>query len=291
MCVSAHVRIFPMAPPRVYLDYAATTPVDERVVQAMLPYFRSGFGNPSSIHQFGQEAEAALERSREIVAKILGCRPSEIVFTSGGTESDNLAVRGVALAAQSRRGARHILTSPVEHAAVLNACRHLERYHAFEIEHLPVDQFGRVDPDSVRRALRRETALVSVIHGNNEIGTVNPISEIAAVCRERQVPLHTDSVQAASQIPSRADELGADLISIGAHKFYGPKGVGALYCRAGIELAPIQPGGGQEGGRRSGTQNVPLIAGLATAFEITEGERGRHTPRFLALRQRLIEEA
>ena len=278
-----------MAPPRVYLDYAATTPVDERVVQAMLPYFRSEFGNPSSIHRFGQEAEAGLERSREIVAKVLGCQSSEIIFTSGGTESDNLAVRGVALAAQAGRGARHILTSPVEHAAVLNACRHLERYHAFEIEHLPVDQFGRVDPDSVRRALRRETALVSVIHGNNEIGTVNPIPEIAAVCRERQVPLHTDSVQAASQIPSRADELGADLISIGAHKFYGPKGVGALYCRAGIELAPIQPGGGQESGRRSGTQNVPLIAGLAAAFEITVAERGRHAPHFLALRQRLIE--
>ncbi len=278
-----------MASARVYLDYAASTPVDERVIQAMLPFFRPGFGNPSSIHGFGQEAQAALELARTRVAAILGCNSSEIIFTSGGTESDNLAVRGAALAAQARRGARHVLTTPVEHPAVLNACRHLERYHGFQVELLPVDPFGRVDPDSVRRTLRPETALVSVIHGNNEIGTLNPISDLAAICRERDVTFHTDSVQAAAQLALRADQLGADLISIGAHKFYGPKGVGALYCRSGVDLIPIQPGGGQESGRRAGTENVPLIVGLATAFEITEAERGRHEPRFLSMRRRLIE--
>ncbi|HKY83597.1 MAG TPA: cysteine desulfurase family protein [Anaerolineales bacterium] len=278
-----------MASARVYLDYAASTPVDERVIQAMLPHFRPGFGNPSSIHGFGQEAQAALELARTRVGAVLGCASSEIIFTSGGTESDNLAVRGAALAAQAERGARHVLTSPVEHPAILNACRYLERYHAFEIELLPVDRFGRVDPDSVRRALRSETALVSVIHGNNEIGTVNPIREIAAICREREIALHTDAVQAASQLDLRSDELGADLISIGAHKFYGPKGVGALFCRSGIHLVAIQPGGGQEDGRRAGTENVPLIVGLATAFEITDAERGRHEPRFLSMRRRLIE--
>ncbi len=274
---------------RVYLDYAASTPVDDRVLQAMLPFFGAAFGNPSSIHGFGQEAQAALESARARVAAVLGSASGEIIFTSGGTESDNLAVRGTALAAQARRGARHILTTPVEHPAVLNACRYLGRYHDFEVELLPVDPFGRIDPDSVRRALRRETALVSVIHGNNEIGTVNPIPEIAAICRESEITLHTDSVQAASQLELRVDDLGADLISIGAHKFYGPKGVGALYCRSGIELIPAQPGGGQEDGRRAGTENVPLIVGLATALEITNAERSVHEPRFLSMRRKLTE--
>ena len=278
-----------MSSARVYLDYAASTPVDERVVQAMLPFFRPGFGNPSSIHGFGQQAQAALEQARTRVAALLGCSSSEIIFTSGGTESDNLAVRGAALAAQARLGARHVLTTPVEHPAVINACRYLGRYHGFEVELLPVDRFGRVDPDSLRRALRRDTAIVSVIHGNNEIGTLNPIREIAAVCREREITFHTDSVQAASQLALRADELGADLISIGAHKFYGPKGVGALYCRSGVDLIPIQPGGGQEDGRRAGTENVALIVGLAIAFEITDAERGLHAPRFLSMRHRLTE--
>ena len=278
-----------MSSTRIYLDYAATTPVDDRVAQAMAPYFREVFGNPSSVHRFGQEADQALERSRGTVARILGCSPSEITFTSGGTESDNLAVRGVALAAKARRGARHILTTPVEHPAVLNACRHLAHHHGFEVETLPVDGLGRVDPQAVRRALRAETALVSVVHGNNEIGTINLIAAIGAVCRERGVPLHTDSVQAAAHLEMRVDDLGADLVSIGAHKFYGPKGVGVLYHRSGVELAPIQPGGGQEDGLRAGTQNVPLIVGLAAALEITDAERRHHVPRYESLRNRLAD--
>ncbi|HLE23374.1 MAG TPA: cysteine desulfurase family protein [Anaerolineales bacterium] len=278
-----------MTAARVYLDYAASTPVDERVLERMLPYFGGSFGNPSSIHRFGQEGEAALDEARRMVAEVMVCRPGEIVFTSGGTESDNLALRGAALAAKSARGASHILTTPVEHPAVLNACRYLERHHGFQVEWLSVDSDGRADPDDVARRLRDETAVVSVIYGNNEIGTINPVASIADRCRARGVVFHTDAVQAASQLSVRVDELGADLISIGAHKFYGPKGVGALYCRAGIDLDPLQPGGEQEAGRRAGTENVPLIVGLAAAFEITAAERPRHARRFAALRDRILD--
>jgi cysteine desulfurase len=274
---------------RVYLDYAATTPVDARVTEKMLPYFGERFGNASSIHRFGQEAEAGLEQSRGNVAGVLACRPDEVTFTSGGTEGDNLAVRGTALAAQAARGARHVLTTPVEHPAVLNACRYLARHHGFEVELLPVDRYGRVDPEDVARAVRPDTAVVSVIYGNNEIGTINPIPTVAEVCRARGVPLHTDAVQAASQISVRVDELGADLVTIGAHKFYGPKGVGALYCRAGLEVEPVQPGGEQERGRRAGTENVALIVGLAAALEITAVELAQHAARFSALRDRVLD--
>jgi len=274
---------------RIYLDYAATTPVDARVVEAMRPYWDEHFGNPSSVHAFGQAAEAALEGARERLAARLGCAPAEILFTSGGTESDNLAIRGVALAAQARRCARHVLTTPVEHPAVLNACAYLRRHHGFEVEHLHVDGFGVVDPETVAAALRPDTALVSVICGNNEIGTINPVADIAAVCRSRGVPLHTDAVQAAAWLSVSPADLGADLISIGAHKFYGPKGVGALYCRAEVDLIPVQPGGEQEGGRRAGTQNVPLIVGLARAFEIADDERHERSEHARALRDRVID--
>jgi cysteine desulfurase len=223
------------------------------------------------------------------VAGVLACRPDEVTFTSGGTEGDNLAVRGTALAAQAARGARHVLTTPVEHPAVLNACRYLARHHGFEVELLPVDRYGRVDPEDVARAVRPDTAVVSVIYGNNEIGTINPIPTVAEVCRARGVPLHTDAVQAASQISVRVDELGADLVTIGAHKFYGPKGVGALYCRAGLEVEPVQPGGEQERGRRAGTENVALIVGLAAALEITAVELAQHAARFSALRDRVLD--
>jgi cysteine desulfurase len=278
------------AAPRVYLDYAARRRSMHVSYSRCCPSLMNASATRPAFITTAQEAEQALDHARSVVARILRCSPSEIIFTSGGTESDNLAIRGAALAAQHRRGVRHILTTPVEHPAVLNACRHLERYHGFEVETLPVDGFGRVDPDSVRRALRAETALVSVIHANNEIGTINPIQAIALVCHERSIPLHTDSVQAAAHLQLPEDGSGADLISIGAHKFYGPKGVGALYRRSDIELVPIQPGGGQEGGHRAGTQNVPLIVGLATAFEITEAERDRHTTRFEAMRMRLADE-
>jgi cysteine desulfurase len=278
-----------MAAARVYLDYAASTPVDERVLARMLPYFGGDFGNPSSIHRFGQEAEAALDEARRLVAEMMGGRPAEIVFTSGGTESDNLAVRGAALAAKAARGACHILTTPVEHPAVLNACRYLERHHGFRLEWLAVDSEGRADPDDVARRLRDDTAVVSVIFGNNEIGTINPVAAIADRCRARGVAFHTDAVQAASQLSVRVDELGADLVSIGAHKFYGPKGVGVLFCRSGVDLEPLQPGGEQESGRRAGTENVPLIVGLAAALQITAVEAGRHSLHFTRLRDRILD--
>ena len=272
----------------VYLDYAATTPVDPRVLETMLPYFRERFGNPSSVHRWGQRAEAAVETARETIAGILGCRSSEIVFTSGGTESDNLALRGVAFAERQRRGANHILTTPVEHDAVLRTAEQLAEHHGFELELLPVDATGRVAPEDLAARLRPDTAVVSIIYGNNEIGTINPIRELAEVCRQAGVPFHSDAVQAGSQLPLQVDALGVDLLSLGAHKFYGPKGVGVLYVREGTPLLPIQTGGGQEGGRRAGTHNVPYIVGMAEALRLTEAEREAHNTHFRALRDRII---
>lgn len=273
----------------VYFDYAASTPVDERVLADMLPYFSARFGNPSSIHRFGQLAEAALEDSRERIAEAFHCEPDEVIFTSGGTESDNLAVRGAARSERARRGRSHILTTPVEHPAVLNACRQLANLEGFEIELLPVDSHGRVDPAAVKASLRPDTALVSIIHANNEIGTVNPISAIASVCRDHQVLLHTDSVQAAAHLPLDFLEMGADLVSIGGHKLYGPKGVGALLCRRGLDLWPVQRGGGQEEGRRAGTENVPSIVGLARAIQLVREEQPFQAPRLRDLRDRIFQ--
>lgn len=272
----------------VYFDYAASTPVDERVLAEMLPYFSARFGNPSSIHRFGQLAEAALEDSRERIAEAFHCEPDEVIFTSGGTESDNLAVRGAARSERARRGAAHILTTPVEHPAVLNVCRQLGDFEGFEIGLLPVDSQGRVDPSAVKDSIRPDTALVSIIHANNEIGTVNPIAEIAAVCRDRQVPFHTDAVQAAAHLPLDFLETGADLVSIGGHKLYGPKGVGALLCRRGVHLRPVQRGGSQESDRRAGTENVPSIVGLARAVQLVRGDLPSQTSRLRALRDRIV---
>ena len=272
----------------VYLDHAATTPADPRVLEAMLPYFRESFGNPSSIHRWGQAAEAAVEDARRSVARVLGCSPEEIVFTSCGSESDNLALRGAALAARELRQATHLLTTPVEHPAVLRTARHLAEHAGFELEMIPVDGDGRVDPKTLESRLRSGTALVSVIYANNEIGTINPIRELAAVCRARGVPFHTDAVQAASQLEVEAGELGVDLMSIGAHKFYGPKGVGALYVRQGTGLIPAQTGGSQEHGLRAGTHNVPLIVGIAEALRLTDLERQTQADHFRMLRDRLI---
>ena len=272
----------------VYLDHAATTPADPRVLEAMLPYFQETFGNPSSIHRWGQAAEAAVEDARRSVARVLGCSPEEIVFTSCGSESDNLALRGAALAARELRQATHLLTTPVEHPAVLRTARHLAEHAGFELEMIPVDGDGRVDPKTLESRLRSGTALVSVIYANNEIGTINPIRELAAVCRARGVPFHTDAVQAASQLEVQAGELGVDLMSIGAHKFYGPKGVGALYVRQGTGLIPAQTGGSQEHGLRAGTHNVPLIVGIAEALRLTDLERQTQADHFRMLRDRLI---
>lgn len=274
---------------KIYLDYAATTPVDERVLQAMLPFFSQAFGNPSSIHAFGQQAEAAVEEARETVAQVLHCHPDEIIFTSGGSEADNLALRGVALARRAQSGANRILTARTEHPAVSKTAADLERHYGFQVEWLPVDTYGRVLPEMVAEHLDERVALVSVMYANNEIGTINPIAEIAAVCRQRGVPFHTDAVQAAAYLPLDVETLGVDLLSLGAHKFYGPKGVGALYVRRGTPLLPLLTGGGQEGGRRAGTSNVPYLVGLAEALRLTALERAERTAHVRPLRDNLID--
>ncbi len=274
---------------KVYLDYAATTPVDQRVLESMLPYFSQIFGNPSSVHFYGQQAEAALERSRERVAACFSASPDEIVFTSGGTESDNLAIRGTAFARREQLGCNRILSTAVEHHAVLHTVEQLAVLHGFKIEFLPVDASGKIDPDDLRLSLGKDVAMVSVIYANNEIGTINPMREIAEVCSEFGVPLHTDAVQAAAHLPMNASGRAADMISIGAHKFYGPKGVGALCIRRGTARLPVQTGGGQEFNLRAGTQNIPYIVGLAEAFELAQQDPDRRAARYCAMRERLIE--
>lgn len=272
----------------IYLDYAATTPVDERVLDVMLPYFKHNFGNSSSIHYYGQRAETALEEARLRVAECLGCQPGEVIFTSCGSESDNLALRGIALAQKHRTGANHLLISPVEHHAVTRTAQQLASLFGFELEYLPVDEFGRVSPLVVANRLRSTTAVVSVIHANNEIGTINPIAEIGLACREAGVPFHTDSVQAAGYLPVRVNDLNVDSLSLGAHKFYGPKGVGVLYVRSGTPVLPILTGGGQEAGRRAGTHNIPYIAGLAEALYLSQTERDIRTNHVQPLRNHII---
>jgi len=273
---------------KIYLDYAATTPVDPRVLEEMQPYFTEIFGNPSSIHTIGQKAEAALERSREIIAQGLNCQNNEVIFTSCGSESDNLALRGVAFASRRLRNADHILISPVEHHAVSRTAQQLAINHGFELEYLPVDAVGQVNPEEVASRLRPTTAIVSVIYANNEIGTINPIKQIGAFCRERGIPFHTDAVQAAAYLSTDVDALNVDLISLGAHKFYGPKGVGALYVRKGTPIQPILTGGGQEDGLRAGTSNMPYIVGMAEAFHLAQVERDQRVNKLLLMRDRII---
>lgn len=273
---------------KTYLDYAATTPVDPRVIDAMLPYFDQVYGNPSSVHTYGQKAEAALEMARETVAGILNCQPREVIFTSCGSESDNLALRGTAFAGRKERDANHILTCQVEHHAVTHTAQQLADLHGFELEYLPVDAYGMVQPDDVANRLRSDTAVVSVIYANNEIGTINPISEIAVVCSAEGVPFHTDAVQGAAYLNADLQVLNVDLMSIGAHKFYGPKGVGALYIREGISLIPALTGGGQEFGLRAGTSNIPYIVGLAEAFKLVQTEIEERAARLIPMRDRII---
>ncbi len=273
---------------RIYLDYAATTPVDERVLEAMRPYFTQVFGNPSSTHTFGQEAEAAVEEARESVARTLNCQAEEIVFTSCGSESDNLALRGAAFAARQQRGAKHLLIAAAEHHAIAHTAEQLDRLYGFQVEMIPVDAAGRVQVDEVERRIRADTALASVMYANNEIGTLNPVSEISEVCRARGVLFHTDAVQAAAHLPVDVQALKVDLLSLGAHKFYGPKGVGALYVRKGTPLIPSQTGGGQEFGLRAGTHNVPYLVGMAEALRLAQEERSDRAARLQALRDRLI---
>ncbi|MBZ0288386.1 MAG: cysteine desulfurase [Anaerolineae bacterium] len=278
-------------PPRrnVYLDHSATTPTDPRVVDAMLPYFTETYGNPVSAHGFGRKAEFAVETARETIARILNCSPSEIISTSGGSESDNLAIRGAAWTARAHGKGSHVITAPVEHDAVGKTVVQMADVMGFERAILPVDHVGMLNPDDLAQAIRPDTVLVSLMYANNEVGTIEPISELAAVARENGVLLHTDAVQAAGQLSLDVGTLGVDMLSLSAHKFYGPKGVGALYVRKGIQLTPIQSGGGQEDQRRAGTQNVPLIVGMAKALELAYDEFNERTTHFLAMRDQLID--
>ncbi len=254
----------------------------------MMPYFSEHFGNPASTHQWGQITDHVVMSSRQGIAKILGGAPNEVVFTSCGTESNNLALRGTVFAERARRGANHILTTAVEHPAVLRTAIALAKHHDFELEMLPVDPFGRVAPKDLAHALRPSTAIVSVIYGNNEIGTINPISDLSAICRDRGVPFHTDAVQAVGQAPINVLELGIDLMSISGHKFYAPKGIGALYIREGIDPVPLQTGGSHENGLRAGTLNVPSIVGLLDALKLAAGSYEAHVKKMTSLRDRLI---
>lgn len=264
---------------QIYLDYAATTPVDPRVLEVMQPYFTASFGNPSSVHRYGQRAEAAVEESRETVAAAIHCHPDEVVFTSCGSESDNLALRGGAQAMLEKTGRKRILTSKAEHHAVSKTAEQLAEHYGFQLEWLEVDRQGMVSPESVEQAMCDEIAIVSIMYANNEIGTVNPIKEIAKICHQRGAVFHTDAVQAAAYLPIDVTELGADMISFGGHKFYGPKGIGALYVKKGTPLVSQVTGGGQEHGMRAGTSNVPYMVGFAEALRLTVAEleeRSRH---------------
>ncbi|MFA0733948.1 MAG: hypothetical protein OGMRLDGQ_000448 [Candidatus Fervidibacter sp.] len=272
---------------RIYLDYAATTPLDPRVLEAMLPYMTERFGNPNSIHSFGREARLAIDEAREKIAQLLNCQPSEIVFTSGGTESDNLALRGVAEA--YRQKGNHIITTAIEHHAVLRTCKALEDM-GFSVTYLPVDEHGLVSPEQVAEAVNERTILVSVMHANNEIGTIEPVAEIVKAVKEKRpdILVHTDAVQTVGHISVDIQELGVDLLSFSAHKFYGPKGVGGLFIRKGVRLVPQLTGGGQERNRRSGTENVAGIVGMAKALEIAIAEMSNELPRLQSLRDELI---
>lgn len=265
----------------VYLDHTATTPLDPAVLDAMQPYLCEKFGNASSIHHFGQEARAALDRSRDALAASIGARAGELFFVSGGTEADNAALKGAAYAMRAR-GKRHIVTSAAEHHAVLEPCRYLEA-QGFSVTYLPVDVDGRVSPDDVIDALRPETGLVSVMHANNEVGTINPVRRIAEAVRTQGVLFHTDAVQTFGKIPFSVKDLGADLVSLSAHKLYGPKGIGALFVRNGVALEKFVHGGGQERGRRGGTENVPLAVGFAAAAERSAAMMGHEHARLAVL--------
>jgi len=273
----------------IYLDHAATTAVDSRVVAAMLPYFNPRYGNASSIYRLGQEAGKAIDDARRTVADVLGCQPREVIFTSCGTESDNLALRGVGWARRNLGKGNHIITSPVEHHAVSHTCEQLEKHFGFEITYLPVDKYGMVDPDGVGRAIKDNTILISIIYANNEVGVIEPIAEIGNIARAKGIPFHTDAVQAGGSLNTNVEELNVDLLSLSAHKFYGPKGVGVLYVRKGVSLLPTQTGGAHERNRRAGTENVPYIVGLATALKIAYEELETNNQRIAALRDHLIE--
>jgi len=271
----------------IYLDNAATTALDSRVLDTMLPYFTLEYGNASSIYTLGRHAMQAIDRSREEVAAILHCRPTEVAFVGCGSESDNLAIKGMAFASQKK--GNHLITSAIEHHAVLHTCQYLDRF-GFKTTYLPVDEYGCVDPEQVARAITDQTVLVSVMYANNEIGTIEPIAEIGRICRAKKIPFHIDAVQAAGALSLDVTELNVDLLSLSAHKFYGPKGMGILYVRQGMRILPQLQGGSQERGRRAGTENVAGIVGTAAALRLAYDDLPFVTPRVQALRDQLIKE-
>jgi len=269
---------------RIYLDYAATTPTHPEVVEAMLPYFNEVFGNPSGIYSYSQEARGATEEARDKVAALIGAGSEELIFTSGGTEADNFAIKGMAYANEPK--GNHIITSSIEHHAVIETCKFLEK-RGFEVTYLPVDEYGLVDPDDVKTAITDKTILVSVIHANNEVGTIEPIAEIGRITKEAGICFHTDAVQTAGHIPVDVNELEVDLLSMSAHKLYGPKGVGALYIRKGTRLVSFMHGGDQERRRRASTENVPGIVGFGKAVELAQQEMSEEVERLTYLRDKL----
>lgn len=271
---------------RIYMDHAATTSTDVEVVEAMKPFFTQKYGNPNSIHSFGQEAREAVEEAREKIARLIGANPSEIVFTAGGTEADNYAIKGIAWANQKK--GNHIITSQIEHHAVLHSCQFLEK-HGFKVTYLKVDKYGLIDPEDVKKAITDQTILVTIMHANNEIGTIEPIKEIGKIVKEAGIYFHTDSVQTTGHIPIEVNDLGVDMLSISGHKLYGPKGVGALYLRKGTKIVNLIDGGAQEKNRRAGTENVTGMVGLGKAVELSEKRlAGGEVDKVVKLRDKLI---
>ena len=274
----------------IYMDHSATTPVRDEVFAAMQPYFAEFYGNPSSIHGVGRRAGVAIAQARRVCAELIGAKPSELIFTSGGTEGDNAAVRGLALARRAATGANRIVTSPVEHKAVLYTAQDLAEHFGFELTLLPVDRDGLVKLDDFVAAMGdgQDVAVASVMYANNEVGTIQPIADMGAHARSLRVPFHTDAVQAAGKLSLNVNELSVDALSVSAHKFYGPKGAGFLYLRGGVPFLPYMTGGSHEGSRRAGTENVPAIMGMSKAFEMVEAEREQENARLRALRDQLI---
>ncbi len=270
---------------KIYLDYAATTPTDPEVLKAMLPYFTDKFGNPSSIHSFGQEAKVAVEKAREEIASFLGAKQDEIIFTSGGSESDNFAIKGVAYA--NKHKGNHIITSSIEHHAVIKSCEFLEKM-GFKVTYLPVSKDGLVDPEDVKKAITDKTILISIMHASNEIGTIQPIKEIGKIAREKKIYFHSDAVQTFGHIHINVDELNVDLLSVSAHKLCGPKGIGVLYVRKGTKIVSFIHGGGQERKRRASTENVPAIVGFGKAVEIAKKTMDEEVKKLVILRDKLI---